>query len=71
MKRGELIRKVRAASSSRGLGWELVRHGKEHEIWACGPVTVALPRHRELSPGVFADVRHKLEQVLGKDWWWK
>jgi len=47
----------------------MVRQGAEHEIWACGPVLVALPRHRELTPGVVNDVRRKLERILGKDCW--
>ncbi|MCR4282561.1 MAG: type II toxin-antitoxin system HicA family toxin [Bauldia sp.] len=35
-------------------GWELVRHGGEHDIYRRPgrPGTIAVPRHRELSQGV-------------------
>ena len=69
MKRTLLIRKVRRVSRQLGLHWRLVRQGREHELWACGPIIVAIPRHRELSPGVVDDIERKLEQALGEDWW--
>jgi hypothetical protein len=69
VKRADFISQVRIASRRRNVAWRIVRQGAEHEIWACGPVLAALPRHRELRPGVVHDVRRKLEQVLGKDWW--
>ena len=69
MRRADFIRQVRATSKSHGVVWRMVRQGAEHEIWSCGPIIVALPRHRELTPGVVNDVRRKLERVLGRDWW--
>jgi len=34
-------------------GWELARHGANHDIYRHGTKgIVAVPRHRELSPGV-------------------
>jgi predicted RNA binding protein YcfA (HicA-like mRNA interferase family) len=35
-------------------GWQLVRPGKEHDIYAHGvrPGVISLPRHRTLSPCV-------------------
>lgn len=35
-------------------GWQLVRHGKEHDVYRhpAKPGTAVVPRHRTLSPGV-------------------
>jgi hypothetical protein len=35
-------------------GWQLVRPGKEHDVYAhrVRPGVISLPRHRMLSPGV-------------------
>jgi len=33
-------------------GWVFVRNGGEHDIYRLGQVVVAVPRRRELSPGV-------------------
>ena len=35
-------------------GWELVRHGKEHDVYRRLGKSgqIAVPRHRDLSPGV-------------------
>ena len=35
-------------------GWTLLRHGKEHDVYARAlePGVVVVPRHRVLSPGV-------------------
>lgn len=33
-------------------GWMLARNGAEHDIYRRGRTVVAVPRHRELSPGV-------------------
>jgi predicted RNA binding protein YcfA (HicA-like mRNA interferase family) len=35
-----------------GEGWTLARNGAEHDIYRLGRTVVAVPRHRELSPGV-------------------
>ena len=69
MTRAAFIRQVRAQAKSRDVPWRMVRQGAEHEVWMCGPVLVAIPRHRELTRGVVKDVRRKLEGILGKEWW--
>lgn len=33
----------------RKLGWELARHGANHDIWTNGVETVEVPRHREIN----------------------
>lgn len=52
MKRTELIRSLRMQAADVGAQFGLVRQGREHEVWQFGSITVAIPRHRELSPGV-------------------
>ena len=29
--------------------WELVRHGRKHDIWANGECEIAVPRHNEVN----------------------
>ena len=48
---------------------ELVREGSAHQIFRCGTVQIAVPRHRELGPKVALEIRVQLEPVLGKRWW--
>ncbi|MDR6794588.1 putative RNA binding protein YcfA (HicA-like mRNA interferase family) [Pseudarthrobacter oxydans] len=35
-------------------GWRIIRQSGKHDVWASpdGAVTVAVPRHRTISPGV-------------------
>ena len=42
-------------------GWELARHGPEHDIYRRprGGGLIAVPRHRELSPGVARSIARK------------
>ena len=43
MKRRDLEKTLRA------LGWWLLRHGGNHDIWTDGDAEEAIPRHRELN----------------------
>ena len=71
MKRTDHVREIRLAARGAGLELRLIREGAEHEIWLCGDVQIAIPRHRELTPGVVGNNRHKLITVLGDGWWRK
>ena len=42
MKRREVERRLRA------LGWYLLRHGSDHDIWTNGVEQVEVPRHPEI-----------------------
>ena len=70
MRRSELIKKARKEAKRHGLRFELVEERGSHEMWRAGRVRVFLPRHAtELSVGVERDVKVRLEQEFGKDWW--
>jgi hypothetical protein len=71
MKRSDHVREIRLAARAAELDLLLVREGAEHEVWGCGDVQIAIPRHRELTPGVVGDNRRKLVAVLGEGWWRK
>lgn len=43
MKRRELERALRE------LGWQLVRHGGRHDVWAKGEREIPIPRHAEIN----------------------
>ena len=42
MKRRDLIQLLEAN------GWQLIRHGEKHDIWAKGDRWESIPRHREI-----------------------
>jgi hypothetical protein len=69
MKRDQLFREIRRAVKVAGIGLELVREGSAHQIFRCGTVQIAVPRHRELGQKVALEIRGQLEPVLGKRWW--
>jgi mRNA interferase HicA len=43
MKRRDLERKLRV------LGWQLLRHGARHDVWARGERELVVPRHLEIN----------------------
>jgi hypothetical protein len=69
MRRAEMIRHIRRRARTVGLTFEIERQGREHEIWRCGWVEVAIPRHRVVSPGTTERTFRDLEPVLGEGWW--
>lgn len=69
MKHTDHIREINKAAKAAGLDVILVRQGGEHEVWRCGGTQFAIPRHRELTPGVVDSIRRKLETAFGKGWW--
>ena len=48
------INRVKVLKRLTGEGWELARHGANHDVYrhAAKSAVVVLPRHRTLSPGV-------------------
>lgn len=46
VKRTDFARKMTAA------GWSVVRQGSSHEIWGKQGFIFAVPRHREVKPGI-------------------
>jgi hypothetical protein len=69
MKRAALIREMRRGAERRGRRFELLRHGAEHDLYRCGGVTIALPRHREIRDRLADALRAMLEPELGDRWW--
>lgn len=69
MKRIELIRRIGAAASRVDVQWRFVRQGREHELWQCGPIGVAVPRHREIGEKTARRIMADLEPTLGAQWW--
>jgi hypothetical protein len=69
MKRRELLARVAAETRRQGKRWELLRQGSNHEIWRCGSIDVAVPRHPEINEWTAIGIYRSLEGELGKDWW--
>lgn len=43
MKKKELEKKLKK------LGWNLLRHGSNHDVWSNGQVVEPIPRHNEIN----------------------
>jgi mRNA interferase HicA len=45
----ELVKKKELEKSLLQLGWRLLRHGSNHDVWTNGIKQEAIPRHREIN----------------------
>ena len=64
-----MIRRIGAAARRAGVEWRFVRGGREHELWQCGPIGVAVPRHREIGGKTARRMMADLEPILGARRW--
>jgi mRNA interferase HicA len=69
VKRRDLLRRVAIAAMARGLAWELVRQGSEHEVWALNGRRITIPRHREINERTARDIMKAFEEEFGRRWW--
>ena len=69
MKRLDLLRMIADRARARGVSFELVRQGAEHEIWALGGRSFSIPRHREISEPTARALLRATEKELGERWW--
>ena len=49
MKKRDLVKQLRLIAREGGLEFELVREGRNHEIWRIGNAQLVIPRHREIN----------------------
>ena len=68
MKRAEMIWRFGAAARRAGVECCFVREGREHELWQCGPIGVAVPRHREIGEKTTRRIMADLEPILRPRW---
>lgn len=66
MRRTDLIRTIRQQAKGAGLSMELIREGKEHEVWQVGDTLLPIPRHREVSPGVTRKLLKAVEKEVSR-----
>jgi len=64
-----LLREFRKAAKSQGLTFDYLRAGGRHDVYRCGSVTIAIPRHDEIGPKLEFELRVAMEPLLGKRWW--
>ena len=69
MKRIDLLRLISAAARERGVPWDFVREGGEHEVWDPNGRRVTIPRHREIREQLARKILTSTEQELGPRWW--
>ncbi|MDE8671027.1 MULTISPECIES: type II toxin-antitoxin system HicA family toxin [Micrococcaceae] len=52
------IKRKEAEAELTKAGWRIIRQTGKHDVWASpdGTVTVAVPRHRTISPGVVRQI---------------
>ncbi len=69
MKRRDLIRRIGEAARDRGLTWEIVRQGADHEVCALESHRITIPRHREIVEHTARGVMTAFEEEFGTGWW--
>lgn len=69
MKQREVTKRIAKAAKAKGISWELVRQGGNHEVWELGGTVIPIPRHRELGNRVAEMIWKECEAHLGKGWW--
>ena len=69
MKRGALVKRIRAAAAARDIAFVLIRQGSRHEFWELGGFRFAVPRHRDINEWTAEAIMRDLEPMLGEDWW--
>ena len=65
MEKRDLLRQLAAIAHAGGLGFRLLREGRNHEIWALGSERLVIPRHREINEytasGILAEAGKMVE----------
>jgi mRNA interferase HicA len=69
LKRTELLDRISEAARERGIAFEFVREGGNHEIWALAGRPIQIPRHRELREPLAWKVLRSTQRELGTRWW--
>lgn len=69
MKRRDLLRAINVAARGRGMSWQMVREGSEHEVWALDGRRITIPRHREINERTARGIMQAFEEELGRRWW--
>ena len=69
MKRRELVRIVAAEARARGMVWQMIREGAEHEVWSLDGRRITIPRHREIGERTARAILRSFEAEFGERWW--
>lgn len=69
MKRRELVTLIGQQAAAVGVGWQLRRHGANHEIWELDGTMIPIPRHRTIAPPTARDILKQTQPTLGRRWW--
>ncbi|HEY6319647.1 MAG TPA: hypothetical protein VI462_17380 [Acidimicrobiia bacterium] len=69
MRRADLLKRIARQARANNVTWQLVREGRQHEIWLCGAKQVSIPRHREINTYTAEAIMKDLASELGAEWW--
>ncbi len=69
MKRRDILKRISAAAKSRGLAWELSRHGANHDVYSLDGLIIPIPRHSEIGDRFAQELFTECEPKLGSRWW--
>jgi len=65
------VKKIAAEAKRRGVGWQLVREGANHSVYALDDTVIPIPRHTELGENFTVEIFKECQDVLGRGWWRK
>lgn len=65
VKKRDLLRQLAEIARAGGVGFRLLREGRNHEIWVLGSERLVIPRHREINEhtarGILAEAGKMVE----------
>jgi len=69
MRRRDLIKRIAAEARRANIEWMVIREGANHSLYQLGRVTIPIPRHSEIGPGLTEAIFKQCEPELGERWW--
>jgi hypothetical protein len=69
MKRRDLIRQLRDASSAAGLEFTSLCNTGGHEVFSLDGLRIPAPNHREIAQGTARSIMRQAAANLGEEWW--
>ncbi len=69
MRTREVIKKIKAEAKAKGVTWEFVRAGANHDVYSLGGTIIPIPRHTEMGNNMARVIWKECEGQLGEGWW--
>ena len=65
MKKHDLMRRLNAIARTGGMDLQMLREGRNHEIWTIGDERLVIPRHRRINDITARSIIAEAERMVG------